>query len=154
MRGARSSHWPLKAFAPPMPAGPTISGPLPDPISVASAAFAPAYGTASKVRWMFACDLLKSSTTFFSTAVCSGASPPPMQQNQRISIGPPGGTVAGPDEGGAVATAAADALGTTAGAELAGDDGPHAAKTRATAAMSEPTLDSLVRMVLLSMIRP
>jgi hypothetical protein len=54
----------------------------------------------------------------------------------------------------AVATAAADGLGLAAGAELAGDDGPQAAKTRAVAAMSEPTLKSLVRMLLLSMIRP
>jgi hypothetical protein len=78
-----------------------------------------------------------------------------MQQNQRISTGPPGGTVAGPCEGGVVATAAADSVGAAlAGAELAGVDGPQAAKTRATTAMSEPTLDSLVLMVLLSMIRP
>src|SRR2546426_309664 len=136
-----------------MPAGPTISGPLPDPISVASAAFAPAYGTASKVRWLSGCVFVKPPTPFFPPAVCWGAPPPPMQQNQRISTGPPGGAVAGPVEGGVVATAA-DALGTTAGAELAGDDVPHAAKTRATTAMSEPTLKSLVRMVLLSMIRP
>jgi hypothetical protein len=80
-----------------------------------------------------------------------------MQQNQRISTGPPGGTVAGPFDGLAVATAAADGLALAAGAELAGDDGddgPQAAKTRAMAALSEPTLESLVRMVLLSMIRP
>jgi hypothetical protein len=57
-------------------------------------------------------------------------------------------------DGAAVATAAADGLGLAAGAELAGDDGPQAAKTRAMAAMSEPTLKSLVRMLLLSMIRP
>jgi hypothetical protein len=50
---------------------------------------------------------------------------------------------------------ALDALGTTAtGDELGGVDGPQAAKTRAMAAMSEPTLKSLVLMVLLSMIRP
>jgi hypothetical protein len=49
----------------------------------------------------------------------------------------------------------ADELGATAtGDELAGVDGPQAAKTRAMAAMSEPTLKSLVLMVLLSMIRP
>jgi hypothetical protein len=41
-----------------------------------------------------------------------------------------------------------------AGVELAVPDGPQAPKTRATAAMSEPTLDSLVRMVLLSMVSP
>src|SRR5258706_4709484 len=102
---------------------------------------------------MFGCEALNASTTFFSTTVCSGASPPPMQQNQRISTGPPGGTVAGPLEGSVVGPA--DELGATAtGDELAGVDGPQAAKTRAMAAMSEPTLKSLVRMVLLSMIRP
>src|SRR5918996_526773 len=45
---------------------------------------------------MFGCDALKSATTLSSTSFCSGASPPPRQQYQRISTGPPGGTVAGP----------------------------------------------------------
>ncbi len=45
MSGARSSHWPWNALAPPMPTGPTMSGPLPEAISVASASLAPAYGT-------------------------------------------------------------------------------------------------------------
>jgi hypothetical protein len=57
-------------------------------------------------------------------------------------------------DGVAVATPATDGLATADGDELAGDDGPQAAKTRVMAAMSEPTLKSLVRMVLLSMIRP
>ena len=30
MCGCRSSHWPWKASAPPIPTGPTMSGPLPD----------------------------------------------------------------------------------------------------------------------------
>ena len=34
---------------------------------------------------------LNSSTTCFSTATCSGASPPPRQQNQRISVWPGAG---------------------------------------------------------------
>src|SRR3954452_11087261 len=71
-----------------MPTGPTMSGPLPEAISVASASLAPAYGTASKVRWMFGWLELNSSTTFFSTATCSGASPPPRQQYQRMSVTP------------------------------------------------------------------
>src|SRR6478752_5753511 len=88
MSGARSSHWPWNAFAPPMPTGPTMSGPLPDAISVARASLAPAYGTASNVTWMSVWLLLKDSATCFSTATCSGASPPPRQQNQRISVWP------------------------------------------------------------------
>src|SRR5262245_58435772 len=88
MSGARSSHWPWNAFAPPMPAGPTMSGPLPEAISVASASFAPAYGTASNVRWMSGWDALNCSTTFFSTSTCSGASPPPRQQYHRTSVWP------------------------------------------------------------------
>src|SRR3712207_5604533 len=89
MSGARSSHWPGKALAPPMPTGPTMSGPLPDAIWVARASLAPAYGTASNVRWMFGWLALNASTTFFSTSTCSGASPPPRQQYHRISTGPP-----------------------------------------------------------------
>src|SRR4029079_19029520 len=38
-----------------------------------------------------------------STVFCSGASPPPRQQYQRISTGPPGGTVARPADGEAAA---------------------------------------------------
>src|SRR6185436_18702269 len=80
---------------------------------------------------------LKSATTLSSTAFCSGASPPPRQQYQRISTGPPGGTVAGPVEGGV----------TEAGAEappplLAGVgvtlDPPHAVTTMANAANRAP----------------
>src|SRR3954470_18576210 len=88
MSGARSSHWPWKALAPPMPTGPTMSGPLPEAISVASASFAPAYGTASNVRWILSWLALNFSTTAFSTSTCSGASPPPRQQYQRISVWP------------------------------------------------------------------
>src|SRR3954466_12947893 len=88
MSGARSSHWPWKACAPPMPTGPTMSGPLPDAISVARASFAPAYGTASNVRWILSWLWLNFSTTCFSTATCSGASPPPRQQYHRISVWP------------------------------------------------------------------
>src|SRR3954453_10601749 len=88
MSGARSSHCPWKALAPPMPTGPTMSGPLPDAISVASASFAPAYGTASNVSLMFGWLALNCSTTFFSTSTCSGASPPPRQQYHRISTWP------------------------------------------------------------------
>ena len=94
MSGARSSHWPWNALAPPMPTGPTMSGPLPEAISVASASFAPAYGTASKVSLMSGWLALNCSTTCFSTATCSGASPPPRQQYQRISTWP-GAAVAG-----------------------------------------------------------
>src|SRR6476469_4918857 len=88
MSGARSSHWPWNAFAPPMPTGPTMSGPLPDAISVDSASFAPAYGTASNVTWMFGWLALNASTTCFSTSTWSGASPPPRQQYHRISVTP------------------------------------------------------------------
>src|SRR3954471_3134886 len=45
---------------------------------------------------MFGWLALKSLTTLSSTAFCSGASPPPRQQYQRIATGPPGGIVAGP----------------------------------------------------------
>src|SRR3954471_4367779 len=110
MSGARSSHWPWNALAPPMPTGPTMSGPLPDAISVASASLAPAYGTASKVRWMFGWLELNSSTTFFSTVTCSGASPPPRQQYQRISVTPAAADSDAPADAGAepVSLAAAD----------------------------------------------
>src|SRR6266550_8474927 len=50
---------------------------------------------------IFGWDALKSATTLSSTVFCSGASPPPRQQYQRISTGPPGGTVGGPDGDGA-----------------------------------------------------
>src|SRR6266850_7829612 len=53
---------------------------------------------------MFELAALKSATTLSSTVFCSGASPPPRQQYQRISTGPPGGTVAGPVDGGTDAT--------------------------------------------------
>ena len=68
-----------------------MSGPLPEAISVASASLAPAYGTASNVTWMFGWLALNVSTTCFSTATCSGASPPPRQQYQRISVWPGAG---------------------------------------------------------------
>src|SRR5215212_7682173 len=110
MSGLRSSHWPWKAFAPPMPTGPTMSGPLPDWISVASWPFDWTYVTTSNVSLMFGWLSLKALTTASSTLFCSGASPPPRQQYQRISTGPPGGTVAGPVLAGALALAPAGAV--------------------------------------------
>src|SRR5258706_8310707 len=88
---------------------------------------------------MFGCEALNASTTFFSTAVCSGASPPPMQQNQRISTGPPGGTVAGPVlAGGAdVATATDDGDAPTDAGGVAVEP-PQALTSRANATSSTP----------------
>src|SRR6478735_11649707 len=108
MYGARSSHWPWNAFAPPMPTGPTMSGPLPDEIWTLSASLAPAYGTASNVTWIAGWLWLNFSATACSTATCSGASPPPRQQYQRISTWP-GWAVEPPDETG-VATAPSEGL--------------------------------------------
>src|SRR4051812_35134616 len=116
MYGARSSHWPWNALAPPIPTGPTMSGPLPDEIWTLSASFAPAYGTASNVRWMFGWLALNFSATACSTSTCSGASPPPRQQYQRIATWP-GWAVLPPDVTG-VAIAGSD--------ELAAPDAPAA----------------------------
>src|SRR5690242_7264901 len=46
---------------------------------------------------MFGWLALNSSTTFFSTSTCSGASPPPRQQNHRISVWPAWAVEAGSD---------------------------------------------------------
>src|SRR4051794_10894258 len=72
---------------------------------------------------MFGWLALKSLTTLSSTAFCSGASPPPRQQYQRIATGPPGGIVAGPWLA-ATWLAAVDASddGATLAAPLAGGD--------------------------------
>src|SRR5947209_5997102 len=102
-----------------MPTGPTMSGPLPDAISVARASLAPAYGTASKVRWILSCVELNFSTTCFSTATCSGASPPPRQQYQRISVCPGAGVL--PPMG----------MGVFAGPEAPGDSAPAEAPDEA-----------------------
>jgi hypothetical protein len=100
---------------------------------------------------MFGLAALKSATTLSSTVFCSGASPPPRQQYQRISTTPPGAV----DSTGGCDAAVAVLLGAgAAGDELAVPAGPQALNTRVTAAMSDPTLKSLVRMVLLSMIPP
>src|SRR3954470_10725653 len=109
-----------------MPTGPTMSGPLPDAISVARASFAPAYGTASNVRWILSWLWLNFSTTCFSTATCSGASPPPRQQYQRMSVWPGAavdppiaiGVLAGPDAPG---DAASDAAGDSAPVDAPAD---------------------------------
>ena len=53
MYGWRSSHWPWNASAPPMPTGPTMSGPLPEASWVASVSRALAYGIGSKVSLIF-----------------------------------------------------------------------------------------------------
>src|SRR5712675_425333 len=89
---------------------------------------------------MFGCVLLNAATTFFSTAVCSGASPPPMQQNQRISTGPPGGTVAGPLlAGGAdVATATGEGDSPTDAGGLVTVEPPQAVASMANAAIRTP----------------
>src|SRR4029077_18604533 len=121
MSGARSSHWPWNAFAPPMPTGPTMSGPAPEPICVARASFAPAYGTASNVTWILSWDALNASMTFFSTATCSGASPPPRQQYQRMSTWP--GAAVPPA---IVMVGAADAPPDAAAGGLLVVDDPHA----------------------------
>src|SRR3954451_18551044 len=135
MSGFRSSHFPWNAFAPPIPTGPTMSGPLPDCSSVASWPLAWSYVTISRVRWMFGCAALKSETTLSSTVFCSGASPPPRQQYQRISTGPPGGTVAGPVEAGALALVAGDVLAAPALA-LAGADAVEPPQAVATSAIN------------------
>src|SRR4051812_24590358 len=88
---------------------------------------------------MFGCEALKSATTLSSTVFCSGASPPPRQQYQRISTGPPGGTVAGPVDG---ATDGADDGAPLATATVLGGGvavvPPHALATRANATIRTP----------------
>src|SRR5258706_16272557 len=87
---------------------------------------------------MFGCEALKSATTLSSTVFCSGASPPPRQQSQRISTGPPGGTVAGPaDAGSADAVAAADGVTAEAGG-LDAVEPPQAVASRANVAIRTP----------------
>src|SRR4051795_5656974 len=147
MSGFRSSHFPWNAFAPPIPTGPTMSGPLPDCSSVASWPLAWSYVTISRVRWMFGCAALKSETTLSSTVFCSGASPPPRQQYQRISTGPPGGTVAGPVEADAGATeAGVDGGAAVDGLRLAFEP-PQAVASRASAATRTPGRNGRADMV-------
>src|SRR4051794_29128888 len=117
-----------------------MSGRLPDWSSVASWPFAWSYVTTSKVRWMFGWLALKSLTTWSSTVFCSGASPPPRQQYQRISTGPPGGTVAGPWLA-ATALAAGSLAAMDGGALVAGGealDPLHAVATTTNAASRTP----------------
>src|SRR4051812_14986874 len=85
---------------------------------------------------MFGWLALKSATTLSSTVFCSGASPPPRQQYQRISTGPPGGTVAGPLDGGAT-DAGAEAPPLLAGVGVTREP-PHAVTTIANAAIRAP----------------
>src|SRR4051812_37913551 len=92
---------------------------------------------------MFGWLALKSLTTWSSTFFWSGASPPPRQQYQRISTGPPGGTVAGPLLAGALALVAGEVLAATALA-LAGADAvepPHAVASSAINATRTPGRD-------------
>src|SRR4051794_8243537 len=145
MSGARSSHWPLNAFAPPMPTGPTTSGPLPAWSSVASVSFAtlPSYVTTSNVTWMSGWAAFQSATTLSSTCFCSGASPPPRQQYQRSSTGAPPADVV--DDGASDA-----ALGASVAAALApppceagaadGAELPHAPASNAVAAIRPSAL--------------
>src|SRR6476619_6836563 len=88
MSGWRSSHCPWNAFAPPIPSGPTRSGPLPEPSWTESASRAAAYTKPSNWRWIPGFAVLKSSATFCSTVSCSGASPVPRQQYQRTTTSP------------------------------------------------------------------
>src|SRR5438445_5620593 len=88
---------------------------------------------------MFGWEALKSPMTCWNAFCWLGSSPPPRQQNQRIWIGPPGGTVAGPVDGGPT-----DAEASAEGALLA--DGvaallPHALASRAIAANRMPGRD-------------
>src|SRR4051794_8868336 len=146
MSVARSSHWPLNAFAPPMPTGPTTSGPLPAWSSVARVSLAtlPSYVTTSNVTWMSGCAAFQSATTLSSTFFCSGASPPPRQQYQRSSTGAPPAEVV--DDGASLA-----ALGASVAAALAAPplceggaaDGaalPHAPASNAVAAIRPSAL--------------
>src|SRR6187549_2535889 len=96
------------------------------------------------------CEALKSSATFSSTSTCSGASPVPRQQYQRISTSP--GLAAEPVPGIAVSAGVASAEGSPSDAAGSADvDAPgaatdaegvvlelHAAATRITIAMSAP----------------
>src|SRR5258708_798591 len=92
---------------------------------------------------MFGWVLLKASTTFFSTAVCSGASPPPMQQNHRIWTGPFGPTVAGPAATDGATEADAASLGAGDAVALADGalDPPQADATTAIEAIRTPGRD-------------
>src|SRR5689334_626947 len=104
---------------------------------------------------------LNASTTCFSTATCSGASPPPRQQYQRISVWP-GAAVEPPMAIGVFAGADASPeapaswdAGAEAGAEAApplslltgavvGLLPPHAAATSASTAMATVVLDARI----------
>src|SRR5262245_16994776 len=133
-----------------MPTGPTMSGPAPEPIWVARASFAPAYGTASNVRWILSWDALKSSTTFFSTATCSGASPPPRQQYQRMSTWP-GAAVPPVRKVVGAADSPGDPSAPETGEPLAVDE-PHAPITRATTATRANARNGFDRMALLAVV--
>src|SRR6478672_8094237 len=136
MSGARSSHWPLKAFAPPMPTGPTTSGPFCAWSSVARVSFAtlPSYVTTSNVTWMSGWAAFQSATTLSSTAFCSGASPPPRQQYQRSSTGAPGAALVA----GSLAATGAVLAPPIDGAGVAVDDPPQALTTSAAIARIVP----------------
>src|SRR5512140_842039 len=143
MSGCRSSHWPWNALAPPMPIGPTRSGPLPEPIWTARASRAPVYGYAWKLRWIPGFAALNASATCSSTVTCSGASPVPRQQNQTMLTSPgfpvePAAIALGAADASLLATAEASLLGaadaSALGAVLVVDE-PQAPKTSAAAAM-------------------
>src|SRR6267154_3438981 len=104
---------------------------------------------------MFGWLLLNVSTTFFSTAVCSGASPPPMQQNQRIWTGPLGPTVGGPADTDGAADAEAASLGAGDAVALADGalDPPQADATTANAANRTPGRDRRACMATPSVLR-
>ena len=85
---------PANALAPPKPTGPTMSGGLPPAISVGQLVVGLGVDHELAGDWMSVCEALKSSMTFVSTATCSGASPVPRQQYQRMTL-TPGGTDSG-----------------------------------------------------------
>src|SRR5918995_5569230 len=72
----------------------------------------------SNWRWMPSCVALKSSVTWSSTSTCSGASPVPRQQYQRIRTSP--GSGCEPVTGSGVATGSVDSAGPDAGADSPG----------------------------------
>src|SRR5215208_5925150 len=96
---------------------------------------------------MFGCEALKSATTLSSTSFCSGASPPPRQQYQRISTGPPGGTVAGPLDSAAVLGAVLGAVEPASGGGGGVTALPHAVASRASAITRTPGRNGRASMV-------
>src|SRR5260221_5449770 len=126
MSGCRSSHWPWNALAPPIPSGPTMSGPLPDPSWTDRASRAPWYRYAWKLRWMPGLAALKASATCCSTVTCSGASPVPRQQNQTTLMSPglpvePAAMALGAADASPLAPAEASALGAADASLLAAE---------------------------------